>query len=288
MASGVSLHIGVDRTDPDHYAGLKTLRGAERDARSMAQLAEAQAFERRVVLVGGDATLDAVRQQVARSADQLRSGDTFVMSFAGHGGVVPDVMRDRPGGVHRTMCLYDQQLIEPLLYADLARFRAGVRVVLVNDSCPCIAIVRAGPDATTTPIPKWTASTAAGEGDIRAMPGDLALMIYRTHRVRYDAQQHQARELEAARGTTSPVLVLDACQDRQDARENAFHGRFTSALLTVWNGGRYLLQPRPTYRDLLDRAADVIADRNQVPKLSIPIGAGNYRFADQRPFVVGA
>lgn len=287
MASGVSLHIGVDRTDPDHYAGLKTLRGAERDARSMAQLAEAQAFERRVVLVGGDATLGAVRHEVSRAAEQLRTGDTFVMSFAGHGGVVPDVIRDRRGGVHRTMCLYDQQLIEPLLYADLARFRAGVRVVFVNDSCPCIAVVRAGPDAPTTPLPKWS-TAPTGEGDIRAMPGDLALMIYRAHRDQYDAQQHHARELETARGTTSPVLVLDACQDLQDARENAFHGRFTSALLTVWNGGRYLLQPRPTYRDLLDRAADVIADRNQIPKLSIPIGAGSYRFADQRPFVVGA
>src|SRR5690242_13430487 len=78
VASGVSLHIGVDRTDPDHYAGLKTLRGAERDARSMAQLAEAQAFERRVVLVGGDATLGAVRHELSRAADHLRSGDTFV------------------------------------------------------------------------------------------------------------------------------------------------------------------------------------------------------------------
>jgi hypothetical protein len=273
VASGLSLHIGVDRTDPDHYAGLKTLRGAERDARSMAQLAEAQAFERRVVLVGGDATLDAVRGQIARAADQLRSGDTFLLSFAGHGGVVPDVIRDRPGGVHRTMCLYDQQLIEPLLHAELSRFRAGVRVVVVNDSCPCHAVVRAG----------WSS-----EGDIRAMPGDLALMIYRANRDTYDRWQYIARELSGAGRATSPVLVLDACQDLQDARENALHGTFTSALLTVWNGGRYLLQPRPSYRDLLDRVAQVIADANQVPKLSIAVGAATNRFAELRPFVVGA
>jgi metacaspase-1 len=273
VASGLSLHIGVDRTDPDHYAGLKTLRGAERDARSMAQLAEAQAFERRVVLVGGDATLDAVRGQIARAAEQLRSGDTYLLSFAGHGGAVPDVIRDRPGGVHRTMCLYDQQLLEPLLYADLSRFRAGVRVVFVNDSCPCHAVMRAG----------WTS-----EGDIRAMPGDLALMIYRSNRDTYDGWQYIARELATTGRPASPVLLLDACHDLQDARENAYHGKFTSALLTVWNGGRYLLQPRPSYRDLLARVAEVIADANQVPKLSIAIGAATNRFAEQRPFVVGA
>ena len=49
-----------------------------------------------------------------------------------------------------------------------------------------------------------------------------------------------------------------------------------------------LLQPRPSYRDLLVRVAEVIADANQIPKLSVPVGAATNRFAEQRPFVVGA
>jgi hypothetical protein len=78
------------------------------------------------------------------------------------------------------------------------------------------------------------------------------------------------------------VIVLDACHDEQAAREDAYHGRFTSALLTVWNGGRYLQLAEPSYRDLLARVADVLGDPGQVPRLSLPLNDQS-----RRPFVVG-
>jgi hypothetical protein len=238
----------------------------------MAQLAEAQAFERRVVLVGDAASVEAVRRELARAAGRLRPGDTFLFTFAGYGGAVPDLVpAPVPGTTHavRTICLYDQQLILPLLHADLARFRPGVRIVLVNDSCVCSL------DA---------ADHAAGT-DVRALPAPAATAIYRKHQLAYDAWQAEARA--GARGAVpSPAIVLEACPEEQRAREDALHGRFTSALLTVWNGGRYLQQPAPTYRDLLERAAEVLGDPTQTPRLSIPVSDNPRRYTDAPPFVL--
>jgi hypothetical protein len=272
VRSGVSLHVGVDRVDAHHYGPLRALRGAERDARSMAQLAEAQAFDRRVVLVGEEATIEAVRRELARAAGRLRPGDTFLFTFAGYGGAVPELTCGTNavgGGSVRSMCLYDQQLLVPLLEADLARFRSGVRIVLVNDSCRCTL----------------DDGEAVHGADVRALPPATAAAIYRRHLLAYDAWQAEARA--AIRGTPpSPAVALEAGRDGDTAREDAYHGRFTSALLTVWNGGRYLQQPEPTYRDLLARAGEILADPNQVPQLSLPLTDNPRRLADQRPFVL--
>jgi len=281
LGRGSSIHVGVDRTDPDHYAGLKSLRAAEHDARSMAALARAQGYDPAALLLGPDATLEAVRDEIANAASVLEAGDTFLFTFAGHGGVVPDANLDRPGGVDRTMCLYDQQLIESLVHADLARFQAGVRVIIVTDSCPCVATVKAAPDAPTRKLPR----NGDGTGDVRAVPGDLALMIYRHHRTTYDGWYAKAR---AARGPSFmvPILALDACQDLQEARESETHGRFTGALLAAWNDGAYLASPRPSYRDLVDRVTTLIADPSQVPRLST-MTADDGRLAYRPPFVLG-
>jgi len=279
VRSGVSLHIGVDRLDATHYGLVRPLRGAERDARSMAQLAEAQAFERRVVVVGDAATVESVRREIARAAGRLRPGDTFLMTFAGYGGAVPDLAPGQPDAARaivRTLCLFDQQLILPLLLADLARMRAGVQIILVDDSSPCL--LTAGEDAPTA--------------DARALPSARAIAIARQHQLTYDAWQAEARA--GARGAVpNPVIVLGACHAEQEAREDAYHGRFTSALLTVWNGGRYLQQPQPTYLDLLERVADVLADPMQTPRLTISSAAApadeshpQPRFAAQRPFAL--
>lgn len=263
--SGVSLHVGVDRTDPGHYGALRPLRGAERDARSMAQLAEAQAFERRAVLVGAAATIEAVRREIARAAGRLRAGDTFLFTFAGYGGAIWDLQA--PDRVARTLCLHDQQLLVSLLEADLARFRAGVRIIVVDDSGPCAL-----------------GGGAATASDIRALPAATALAIYRKHQLIYDAWLAETRAARRG-GAPSSAIVLAACHDAQTAREDAFHGRFTSALLTVWNGGRYLLQPAPSYGDLLARTAELLADPTQVPRLAMPNTDGARRLAE-RPFVL--
>ena len=59
MTQGMSLHIGVNEVDPDHYAGWSgPLRACEADAGDYHDIAAAQSFETRTLLTEA-ATRDA-------------------------------------------------------------------------------------------------------------------------------------------------------------------------------------------------------------------------------------
>jgi hypothetical protein len=253
--AGSAIHIGVDRPDPAHYGELAPLRSAEHDARAMQALTKAQGFEPTVLLSGRAAHLVRVRDEIANAASVLVTGDTLVITFAGYGAMLP--------GLDRTLCLYDQQLPTSLLYSDLARLMAGVRVVIVEDSCTRVSTEPSG---------------------VRALPTDRADAIYAEHRDAYDALA-----AEAAKRSPSfmvPVLTLHACGPHQQAREGALHGRFTSALLVAWRHGAYLTAPDPSYRDLLDRTVLQIHDPAQVPDLETLFDK-DQRIMYRPPFVLG-
>jgi hypothetical protein len=255
LGAGCSIHVGIDRPDPAHYGELAPLRSAEHDARAMAALTEKQGFEPRVLLVGRDATLEAVRDWIANAASVLITGDTFVLTFAGYGGVLPSI--------DRTLCMYDQQLMTTLLYGDLARFQPGVRVVIIEDSCSKIV---------TEP------------GGVRAIPDEVAAAIYTRHRETYDGWAELAVRTKLS--FMVPVLTLHACGAHQEAREGALYGRFTGALLAAWRGGGYLDGPDPSYRDLIDRTVLTIGDKRQTPQLST-LMSNDQRVAYRPPFVLG-
>ena len=255
LGAGSAVHIGIDGPDPAHYGPIAPLRSAEHDARAMAALAETQGIEPRVLLLGCDATLEAVRDWIANAASVLVTGDTFLLTFSGYGAVLP--------AIDRTLCLYDQQLLTTLLYADLARFQPGVRVVIVEDSCSRIV---------TEP------------GGVRALPAEVAEEVYARHHAAYDAWAEQAARVKPS--FMVPVLTLHACGAQQEAREGALYGRFTGALLAVWNRGEYLQSPAPSYRDLIDRTVLAIGDKRQTPSLSTLI-TNDQRVAYRPPFVLG-
>ena len=100
------------------------------DARHFFSLAVERGFVAPVLLVGEEATRDAVRARLADMASLCEPGDLFLLTFSGHGG------RTRlPSGEVGTWQLYDGVLNEEQLTSDLAQFRAGVRVLIVADSC---------------------------------------------------------------------------------------------------------------------------------------------------------
>ena len=58
MAKGVSIHIGLNAVDPEHYSGWDgALAGCENDARDMEALAKALEYEPRTVILTKDATV---------------------------------------------------------------------------------------------------------------------------------------------------------------------------------------------------------------------------------------
>jgi hypothetical protein len=75
------------------------------------------------------------------------------------------------------------------------------------------------------------------------------------------------------------ILLLAACRDNQQTPDGFPHGAFTTALIEVWNGGKFT----GTYADLRDALLAKFANLNQTPVLT---PGGQADFSGQRPFSI--
>jgi hypothetical protein len=144
----MSLHIGINRVDPARYGGWDgALSGCENDAQTMAAIAAAEGFTVRH-LTAPAATGENILLEIRRAAQALTAGDTFLLTYAGHGGQVPD-----PGGAEETdqqdetWVAYDRQVLDDEMEGAFAEFAAGVAVVVVSDSCHSGTVHRMLPPA---------------------------------------------------------------------------------------------------------------------------------------------
>src|SRR6476619_2567188 len=134
MPKGLSLHVGLNSIDPAHYGVDGRLRACENDARAMKAIADSQGYTSQILLTR-DATSSSVLKSIVEAAAELQAGDIFLLTYAGHGSQVPDVNGDEGDGLDETWCLYDRMMIDDELKAMWTRFRKGVRIVMISDSC---------------------------------------------------------------------------------------------------------------------------------------------------------
>jgi hypothetical protein len=141
----LALHIGLNSVDPAHYGGWQgRLAACEFDAHDMQAIAQAQGFATQLLLTAA-ATAEAVQGALSRAAATLKSGDTLLITYSGHGGQVPDTNDDEPDGQDETWALYDRELVDDELYELWAQFAPGVRIVVFSDSCHSGTVTRALP-----------------------------------------------------------------------------------------------------------------------------------------------
>ena len=279
MAKGLALTIGLNAVDPRHYAGWSgRLQACEADAHDMADIARARKFTVQPLL-SRRATRRAVLAGIARAAAALRPGDIFLLTYSGHGGQVPDRSHDEPDLQDETWCLYDGELIDDEINRALAHFRAGVRVLVLSDSCH---------SGTVTKAMFYAARGAAGAGPraagaerirYRNMPREVALRTYRAHRAMYDKLQ-DAIKGDPRAAVRAAVILISGCQDNQLSQDGDFNGLFTASLLRVWKEGRF----KGSYRTLHSAIVNSMPP-DQTPKL-FTIGASVRAFERQQPFTV--
>lgn len=248
-AKGVSLHIGVNTVDPGHYAGWSgPLTACEFDANDLAGVVSAQGITPQVLLTAR-ATRAAVVRVLRAAAKRLKAGDLFVLTYSGHGGQVDDLSGEEDDKLDETWCLFDGQLIDDELYLELSRFRKGVRVLVLSDSCHSGTVTRAA------------AAPAAAGARPRQMPPAVARQVYQAHKTQYDHRQRAVMSA-AGRRTVDPdaalanvsasgrltriaarckasVILVSGCQDNQYSMDGARNGAFTEQVLAVWNGGAF-------------------------------------------------
>lgn len=252
---GVSVHMGLNAVSPAHYGGWSgELSACEFDANDMAAIAKTQGMKSTVMLTKKATRanfLDAIRA----ASKSLKSGDFFLLTYSGHGGQVPDTNGDEPDKQDETWCLYDGQLIDDELYFELSKFAAGVRILVLSDSCHSGSVIRDVPP-TVAIVP-----TAVPPQRPKAMPRSVCLRTYRDNQAFYDKLQVDVAKA-AGKATVDPdaalahvaasgrltaivknfaasAILVSGCQDNQTSMDGEHNGAFTEQLLNVWNNGRF-------------------------------------------------
>lgn len=279
VPKGKSLHVGLNRVDPGHYAGWSgELNACEADAASIEEIARNRGFLT-CMLLNEAASRNAVRAAIRAAASGLAGGDIFLVSYAGHGGQVPDVNGDEPDAADETWCLHDGQLIDDELQDLWSGFAPGVRVLVVSDSCHSGTVSRA---ATRQLDLDRAAAELRAYGITRPvyryMPPETALRTYREHRPFYD---NLGRSLPTTpQPTRATVRLLSGCRDDQTSADGPFNGLFTSTLLRVWGDGAFDGDYAGFHAEIARRMPITQQPCHDV------IGAPSPEFDRQKPFTI--
>lgn len=278
--TALSLHIGLNRVSAAHYGAEHPLRSAVADARSMQAIADAGGFTS-ILLTDDQATAVALAEHVSDAARQLAAGDTFFLSYAGHGSQLFDGSGEEPDSLDETWCVFDRMMIDDELRGLYYGFEPGVRVLIVSDSCHSASI---GRELWDVGVADFTAN-----GVIAVAPPPFEDVVFRrldeaAARTAFENDPERYREanaLSAANALLNPrcaIQVLAACQDNQLAADGPGHGYFTQQLLYHWNDGSFA----GSYADLF-QVIQRAMPRTQQPNRDL-LGENNAAFLNGRPF----
>lgn len=263
MSKGISLHIGIGKLNSSHYAGTSgRLNGAEYDAVSMLGIAHGSGFET-IRLLTTEATRDRVTNTIVGTSSKLYDGDIFVLSYSGHGGLLPNLNNDyEPTGWDQTWCLFDAMLLDDELKILWRNFRPGVRVFVISDSCYSGTMLKFNKPKTA----------------VKFMPPSVMEETYLSHKKFYDSLLLQSNVPDSQ--IKASILLLSSCEDDQECLDGPYNSVFTEQLLKVWDGAKF----KGNYQDF------AVAIANRTPSSQTPllrsIGADNTHFIQKKPFII--
>jgi Caspase domain len=148
MSVGYSIHIGINELS-SHYSteSLFSLPACENDARVMASIAKKNGFNGRLfgkenICLSDEIALDAnhwianstnIEKVFHEASSTLIEGDILLITYSGHGSSKKNYAEIDE--YDETWCLWDRQFFDDEIFDLLTNFVAGVRVVIISDSC---------------------------------------------------------------------------------------------------------------------------------------------------------
>ena len=287
--AGYSLHIGLNRVDPNAYGGWDgALSGCVNDANSMMQIASAQGFAT-TQLLDQHASSHAVIGELSLLAQQATAGDICLITYSGHGGQVDDANGDENDFKDETWVLYDRQVVDDELFQMWSQFAAGVRLLLISDSC------HSGTVAKMVLAEGARENLVAHQGKARATADEIAVVRGAPKNLPLDVQ---AQDNERRRGTyqfvqalagskeetqmVASLILISGCQDNQLSYDGPVNGQFTGTLLQVWANGGFSGDYTAFHRAILDRMPP-----DQSPN-RFTVGVVDQAFLAQQPFTITA
>lgn len=236
MAKGISLHIGLNSVDPNHYNGWSgDLLACEADANDMEAIAISQGFATTKFLTQ-HANRTNILKSIRDAAKKLVAGDIFLVTCSSHGGQLPDQDGDESDRLDETWCLFDGQLMDDELYLEYCGFKAGVRILVISDSCNSGSVARFMAKNIYSNIPFSTK---------RRMPTSIALSVYLKNKAFYDniisKTDNEKKRLKVPLKSAAMAegLLIGAAQDGHSSYDGTVNGAFTEQLKIVWNGGLF-------------------------------------------------
>ena len=271
---GLSLHIGVNEVDPDHYHGWDgKLDACENDCDVMQSIAQCRKFETRQ-LKSAEATRGEVSGAIQKAATELVEGDIFLLSYSGHGGTIPDVDGDEEDLVDETWCLYDGQMLDDELAILWAGFKPGVRVLVVSDSCHSGTMLKGpgGSHGSHRLEPGGQFQTS------RAMPREAARATARKNKAFYANLQYELPDPRPKIAAT--IRLLSGCQEDELSWESNGSGRFTAALRHSFADGQFEGDYKAFHQAILEQVK-----QKQTPNHNVR-GVPSEEYDRQSPFEI--
>jgi hypothetical protein len=219
MSKGFALHIGINQVDEDKY-GIKIppLFACENDALSLEQITTNSGFQSHLLL-SSSADTTTIIKTIKDSAKQLKSGDTFFISYSGHGSQIPDLKGDEIDRADECWICYDKPLLDDELYQLWGLFKEGVKIIFISDSCHSGTMVKSGKKPVTP----------------RLCPTSLLSTMYadkkKLGQLKNKLTKLSAQQTEIKAG----IIALSACKDKEVALEGQNYGLFTECLIKTIN-----------------------------------------------------
>ncbi len=204
-----ALCIGIN----DYPGTDSDLSGCVNDAADWAAMLQSLGFGVSS-LIDAQATHAAMVKALRDLIDGAQKGDTVVFTYSGHGTWVEDTDGDEADGRDEALCPYDiataGALIDDDIRALFDRRAAGVRLLLISDSCHSGSVTRGdesdldpgGPRARFLPPAAWM------------KPGTLPA-----------APRARALTLIGGMRRTGGDLLLSGCRDEEFSWDTSFAGR---------------------------------------------------------------
>ena len=279
MPQGISIHVGLNQVDPDHYQGWDgKLVACEFDANDMEKLAADKGFETQKLLTK-KATSKAVTSAIEDAGGKLEGGDILLLSYSGHGGQVPDANSDEDDRMDETWVLFDRQVVDDELYALWAKYKPGVRIAIFSDSCHSGTVGREVVDAVGADRVARSVDGDDTQPRVKGMPDDEMRATYEANKQLYDDIQKSLPPFDLA-DVGASVILTSGCQDNQTSLDGDKNGLFTQTLLKVWADGKF----RGGYRTFRKKIATDMPPW-QSPNFFV-VGKLDSKFANQHPFTV--
>lgn len=284
MTRGISLHIGLNRVNPDGYNGWDgQLSGCINDANAMLAIADSCGYQS-TLLTDEQATAGQVIQAIGQAAQQLAAGDHFLLTYSGHGGQIPDVNGDEDDGLDETWALYDRMLVDDELYQMWSQFQAGVRIFMLSDSCHSGTVAKMvyyGQLPGAGSGRAYGGNGAARQPLFRAVPQPVERAAYEQHKAMYDTAQWLSTKGDRA-AIDASIILISGCQDNQLSGDGEQNGIFTGTLLEVWNNGAFEGNYYAFWKAIMQ----------QMPATQSPnyykVGQDDPDFEGQKPFDLGS